>query len=65
MKYFVKVDIIGGLRMLAGCTTDRAYAERHWGLGAYGAVHADNSHQVRRESIRQGITDEMPAGFEP
>ncbi|UJS23890.1 hypothetical protein [Thiothrix winogradskyi] len=57
MKFYIKVELINGLRLITGCTTDREYAATHWGLGAYSAVYADNAHEVKAESIRAGLTD--------
>lgn len=57
MKFYIKVEIINGLRQITGCTADRNHAETQWGLGAYSAVYADNSHSVKAESIRAGLTD--------
>lgn len=57
MKFFIKIEVIDGLRLITGCTTDRQYADTQWGLGAYSAVYADDSHSVKAESIRAGLTD--------
>lgn len=57
MKFFIRVEVINGLRLITGCTTDRNHAETQWGLGAYSAVYADSAHDVKAESIRAGLTD--------
>ena len=64
MKYFIRVQIINGLRLITGCTTNREYAETQWGLGAYSAVYADDAHTVKAESVRAGLTDAVNAGGE-
>lgn len=61
MKFFIKVELINGLRLITGCTTDPDYAATHWGLGAYIAIYATNAHEVKAESIRAGLTDAMGA----
>lgn len=61
MKFFIKVELINGLRLITGCTTDPDYAATHWGLGAYSAVYCDSAHGVKTESIRAGLTDAMGA----
>lgn len=62
MKYFIKVEIVNGLRLIAGCTTSRDHADTQWGIGAYSAVYADNAHSVKAESIRAGLTDTLTTG---
>lgn len=59
MKFYIKVDLIDGLRLITGCTTDREYAATQWGLGKYSVVYADSAHDVKAESIRAGLTDSM------
>ena len=61
MKFFIKIELINGLRLITGCTTSREYATTHWGLGAYSAIYATNAHEVKAESIRAGLTDAMGA----
>lgn len=55
--FYIKVEMIDGLRMMTGCTESKEYAETQWGLGKYAKVLADNAHEVKAESIKQGITD--------
>ena len=57
MNFYIKVERINGLRMITGCTDNREYAINNWGLGAFSKVIADNSHEIKAESIRQGFTD--------
>lgn len=59
MKFFIKVELIDGLRLITGCTTDREYAATQWGLGKYSAVYADSVHDLKAESIRAGLTDPL------
>lgn len=57
MQFYIKVELINGLRLITGCTDNKDYAQNEWGLGTFFKVIADNSHQVKAESIRQGFTD--------
>lgn len=59
MIFYIKVERINGLRLITGCTDDKDYAINTWGLGAFSKVIADNSHEIKAESIRQGFTDPL------
>ena len=55
--FYIKVEMIDGLRQMTGCTESKEYAQTNWGLGKYAKVLADNAHEVKAESIKQGLTD--------
>ena len=59
MNFYIRVELINGLRLITGCTDNRDYANNTWGLGAFAKVLADSSHEVKAESVRQGFTDPL------
>ncbi|OQX14586.1 MAG: hypothetical protein BWK73_09330 [Thiothrix lacustris] len=57
--FYIKVEVIKGKRLIVSVTKDKHMAMNLWGLGGFSKVLADNEHQVKAESVLQGLTDPL------